>query len=58
MNVQSALVDCQAVLMASSAKQSRSADKIGAVGEGYAPTAVGPAAASARDERLFQSGQR
>ena len=53
MNAQSAFVDCQAVAMASSARQSCSADKFDAVGEGYAPTADRPAAASARDGRLF-----
>ncbi len=58
MNVQSAIVDCQAVLVASSAGQSRSADNIYTVGEGHAPTAVRPAAAYARDECLLQPGQR
>jgi len=58
MNGQSAVVDFQGVLMASSARQRRCADEIHTVGEGHAPTAVRPAAASARDERLFQPGQR
>ncbi len=58
MNVQSAFADCRGVLVAPSAKQSHSVDKIVAVGEGHASTAVRPAAASARDERLFQPGQR